>query len=419
MAARGVSDPIVYTPTEGDAEKIRALVAKGKYRNADAVIDKALSMLLTWESRNPIGTIMIMQSMMPFTPEQEDVIKMTMKKDERMKYFGETSSESADSEAKRHEVLAASDLDHKRVKDSLEEAKEYLGRWSPPDTDSAYDYDGYPLLFKLYSRFLPVRITMAVLANMLYEKKAGDVSLDTLRGSAYDIAEEIAAKLAKEEREWKVGRNKRLSTGLPTKAAASDKADVEKKAHAQKRFKDQYVGRVRKDREAKVSYADGAPAALGLVTIFGEGGRQRVTLTDAGRRFCLLDNPILRGEYKVGSSLSDEESEFIERELLSRLPLEHAFAKGAVKAVKRAGRGGADTKVLDNIFSKEARLYAKKNPEKAKKFGIDGVGGRGADARIVGWRVATMGRLAELGIVEWQVVKGGESRFQQGSRGLG
>lgn len=413
-----MSDPIAYAPTEVDAERIRALVAKGKYRNTDAVIDKALSMLLTWESKNPFGTIMIMQSMMPFTPEQEQVIKMTMKKDERMKYFGETSDESADNEAKRHEVLAISDLDHERVKDNLEEAREYLGQWSPPDTDSAYDYDGYPLLFKLYSRFLPVKITMAVLANMLYEKKSSDVSLDSLRGSAYDIAEEIAAKLASEEREWKVRRNKRVSTGLPTKAAASDKAEIEKKAHAQKRFKDQYVGRVRKDREAKVSYADGAPAALGLVTMFEEGGAQRVTLTDAGRRFCMLDNPIVRGEYKVGSSLSNEESDFIGRELLTRLPLEDAFARSAVKAVKRAGADGASTKVLDNVFSKEARIYAKKNPEKAKKFGIEGGNGGGTNARIVGWRVATMGRLAELGIVEWRVLKGGESRFLQGNRGI-
>ncbi len=396
-----------------DAKRIRELVVGGRYSSTGAFIDRAVSILLAWESEQPQDTIRIMQSMMPFTPEQEEFLKEKMKDDERMKDFGETGGE----ESARHAVLGISDLDHRRVRQNMEKAAEFMRGLATPEPAESYGYDGYPLLFKMYSRFLPVRITMAVLANMLYERGEDRVPLDDLRGAAYDIAEEIGGRLVEGERKSGIGRNKRVSTGLPTKAADDSQAGVEKKAHVQKRFKDQYVGRVRRDRAAGTGHADGAPAALGLVTMFEENGRVAVALTDAGRRFCMLDNPVVSGEYGGGRALGDEEAAFILGELLPRLPLEHALAGAAVGAAERAGPEGITTPELDRIFLKEARAFAKKNPEAGGRLGLEGLDKEATSARIVGWRVATMGRLAELGAVEWSVKKDGSSVFHPGKGG--
>ena len=404
-----------YAPMAADAKRIRELILGGRYHSTGAFIDKAISKLLAWESEQPQDTIRIMQSMMPFTPEQEEFLKEKMKDAERMKDFGESGGE----ESARHAALGISDLDHRRMRQNLEKASEHMKGWMPPEPPVAYGYDGYPLLFKMYSRFLPVRITMAVLANMLYEGNVDRVGLDALRGAAYDIAEEIGARLVENEKKNAIGRNKRVSTGLPTKAADDSQAGVEKKAHVQKRFKDQYVGRVRKDRVAGTGHADGAPAALGLVTIFEQDGAAAVTLTDAGRRFCMLDNPVISGEYSGGRALGDEEAAFILAELLPRLPLEHAFAGAAVRAAERSGSEGVTTPELDRIFLKEARAFAKKNPNEGGRLGLDGLDKETTSARIVGWRVATMGRLAELGAVEWSVKKDGSSVFHPGGGGRG
>ena len=402
-----------YAPMAADAKRIRELVVGGRYHSTSAFIDKAVSILLAWESEQPQDTIRIMQSMMPFTPEQEEFLKEKMKDAERKKDFGETGGE----ESARHAVLGISDLDHRRVRQNLEKAAERMREWAPPEPTATYGYDGHPLLFKMYSRFLPVRITMAVLANMLYESGGDHVGLDSLRGAAYDIAEEIGVRLVENEKKNNVGRNKRVSTGLPTKAADDSQAGVEKKAHVQKRFKDQYVGRVRRDRVARTGHADGAPAALGLVTMFEKNGRVEVTLTDAGRRFCMLENPVVSGEYAGGGALGDEEAAFILDELLPRLPLEHAFASAAVGAAERAGPEGATTPELDRVFLKEAKSFAKKHPEAGGRLGLEGLDKEATNARIVGWRVATMGRLAELGAVEWSVKKDGSSVFHPGKDG--
>ena len=404
-----------YRPMAVDAKRIRELVIEGRYPNSSDFIDRAVRLLLAWESEQPQDTIRIMWSMMPFTPEQEEFLKVKMKDDERRKDFGESGGE----EATRHAVLGISDLDHKRVRESLDRVAERMKDWEAPEPAGAHEYDGYPLLFKMYSRFLPVRITMAVLANMLYESGGDHVRLDSLRGAAYDIAEEIGVHLVDNERKNGIGRNKRVSTGLPTKAADDSQAGVEKKAHRQKRFKDQYVGRVRKDREKGAGYADGAPAALGLLTMFEKDGKIAVTLTNAGRRFCMLDNPVVRGEYGGGKALGDEEAAFILNELLPRLPLEHAFASAAIKATKKAGPEGVTTPELDKIFLKEAKALARKNPEAGGKLGIDRLDKKMLDSRIVGWRVATMGRLAELGAVEWRVGKDGASVFYPVKGGQG
>ena len=404
---------IVYRPMSDAASKIRRLVENERYRSTDAFIDTAVKILLAWESDRPEDTTMIMQSMMPFTPEQDKFLKHKMKDTERRKDFGESGEE----ESARHAALGISDLDHERVRQNLGKAAECMEGWTAPEPAGTYEYDGYPLLFKMYSRFLPVRITMAVLANMLYERGGDHVELDELRGAAYDIAAEIGGRLVENERKDGVGRNKRISTGLPTKAADDSQAGVEKKAHVQKRFKDQYVGRVRKDRAAGKEYADGAPAALGLVSIFEKNGETVVSPTDAGRRLCMLDNPVLGGEYGGGRALGDEEAAFILGELLPRLPLERAFADAAIGAVKRAGPDGATTKELNRVFLREARAFTKRHPKAGGMLGFEGLDKEMEDARIVGWRVATMGRLAELGAVEWGVKKDGTSVFHPGKGG--
>ena len=82
-------------------------------------------------------------------------------------------------------------------------------------------------------------------------------------------------------------------------------------------------------------------------------------------------------------------------------------------------------KILDQEIIKANNEFVKSNPEISKQFDfqpikyeIDGNSGENTidktDAKYVeGWRVATMGRLAELGQVEWDIEAGsGKSIFK-------
>jgi len=400
---------ISYQPLEKQSEKIWNLVKQERYRNPDAVIDTALNILLAWESDRPEDTMKIMQTMMPFTQEQEKFMKVTMKEDQRDKHFGKAEIESAKEEAEMQKLLAISDYDHLRIQNNLELAREFVSQMDIARPKNVIEYDGYPLLFHFYSRFFPVKVVICVLANMLYEKNRAAVRFSDLRTASYDIAEEISGRLVEAERAKDVPRNKKISTGLPKKGR--DGEDIEKIAHSQKRFKDQYVGKIRRERATKKAYVEGAPSALGLICVFEEDGTEHVTLTESGRRFYLMSNPIIKGDY-MENALTKEECGYILEELVPRLRLENIFVDAAVRTIRKAGAAKI-TDELDMEFLKAFRKFSSANRSDSKRFGFDATlaSDEMARSRITAYRVATMGRLAELRVVEWEINKKGESEF--------
>jgi len=225
---------------------------------------------------------------------------------------------------------------------------------------------------------------------------------------AFDIAEEYSQILRKYEKENLVPRNERISTGLPR----YDKNwSDERKARVQKRFKDQYVGITRESRKTKVESFEGILAALGLVYITREKKDLFISLTKDGKDFCLTSNAIWEGLSEP--ALMSDESKFIIERLIPKLELEEIFMNVAAETVDKYSTDPIlhqekTTVVLDEVFYRVFKEYEQKNPEKAEQyqFGIKSIKDEDTMRKIRGWRVATMGRLAEIGIVEWSTESG-------------
>lgn len=399
---------IRYQPLKDNAEKIWSLVEKGRYRSPDTFIDNAVKLLLAWESERPEDSIKIMQSMMPFTPEQETLMQTMMKEEERKRYFGKSEIELAVDEAEKQKTKSYSDYDHIIMRNNFEKAKKFIAKIEISKPEHTIDYDGYPLFFRFYSRFFPVKIVVSVLANMMYEKNQTSVKLSELRSTAYDIAEEIAGNLIQIETENDIPRNKKTSTGLPKKGI--DEEDIVKRAQVQKRFKDQFVGRTRKNKEEQKVFVEGAPSALGLVYVFEQNGEEYITLTEKGRKFYTMPNLIIGGHYKE-NSLTNEESKFILEELIPSLKLEKIFIDIATKTIKQSKTEKTD--VLDREFLKAFKKYSSDNKSDAIRFGFDVTlsSKEITKSKITAYRVATMGRLTELHVVNWEIDEKGESVF--------
>ena len=394
--------------------KIRELVENGRYRNPDDFIRSAIELLLTWESPHPEECFDLLRSLMPFSAEQEAFLKRSMFRHILQEQFGELQIDREMDESQKQEVLALSDDDYLNLRHSMPQVMEHARSLRITEPENAIPYDRYPLLLGFYSRILPVKIVLAVLGNLLKRDKTASVEISELRTHAYDIAEEISIILSDYEKRNSIPRNRKMSTGLPKKG--NDEEDREKITMAQKRFKDQYVGKVRRSRITKKEYFEGALSALGLAYATHADGRTLVSLTELGKRFLLMENLIIQGRYAQGS-LTGEESEFVLNELIPQRDLEKRFVDAAISVVRNFGdntdEGGTKmTHVLNSEIRRIAEEYAIKNPELVRTHNISTLDHPSeAERKITQWRVATMGRLAELGAVRWTIDSKGDSVY--------
>ncbi|ABK77096.1 hypothetical protein CENSYa_0462 [Cenarchaeum symbiosum A] len=375
-----------YIPLSEDAAKIDRLVKKQRFRNTEAFIDRAVKILLAWEL-DPESSLNIIQGY-PLTAEQKTLVNKIWKPQEYERVFGEPEAGA-----------------HATLREGLGETVTYLKGLKLHGPENPIEYDSYPMLFRFYSRFAPVKIAMAVLAEMLYKGNAESVELEALRDRAFEVASALAADIVEYEKSKGIKRTRKVSTGLPK--AAGDDPDV--MVAVKRRFKDHYVGRIRKDRRTKERHFEGAPAALGLARAAEEDGAYRVYLTEEGRKFCMMENPILSGEYS--RALSGEESAFITG-MIRRLPLEGRLFDVALEAVKGHTEGPV-TELLDERFRETIVSYQREHPEEAKRHNINLESHTVEESAkmVEGWRVATMGRLSELGLISWEIDSQGKSVF--------
>ncbi|RNJ79582.1 MAG: hypothetical protein D9C04_04195 [Nitrosopumilus sp. B06] len=413
-----------YKPLGSHARKIKDLVDGGRYRTEDEFVRMAIEILLDWESDHPEECMDRMKAMRPFTREQERFMEKTMNAEERKKQFGEFESDRLKSENIIQEKLAERDDNYLLLQKNLNKTEEYFRKMTITRPQNEIPYNGYPRLSSFYSRFLPVKIVISVLAYRLAEDKTTRIELNEIRARAYDIAEELAGVLTKTEAENNIPRNKKMSTGLPKKGMVEN--DKEKMATAQKRFKDQFVGKVRKSRTTKKNHFDSALSALGLVYVFEDDGRMFITLTELGQKFAMLKNPVISGDYKNGP-FTKEESEFILKELIPKLELEKKFVDAVVDVIRDleknniSGTSESDHEKISPMLN-DAIVNAMKDYEKGASeimttydIRLD-LKNDESGRKLNQWRLATMGRLAELGVVDWEINEKGDSVYSLRSR---
>ena len=415
-----MEEKIIYSVLEMHARRVRELVENKKYKSPEDFLKNAIEILLTWESQYPQECMELMKTLMPFSPEQEKFMKMSMNPKEVKKHYGDLEIDRDQNESTRQKELALTDDDHLKLRDNFQHTKKYIKALKITQPKNIIPYDEFPLLSGFYSRFLPVKIVLTTLGHILEQNKDDKAELQDLRVQAYDIAEEIAEKLSKYENERDTPRNQKKSTGLPKKG--KEDKDEEKIAMAQKRFKDQFVGKVRKSRITKKDHFEGALSALGLANAFEDNDKLYISLTELGRQFLLMDNPIAEGDY-TQDPLTSDESNFILQKLIPQRELEKKFIDTALSVIKKLQKELTQNKIkkdyekitylLDSEIKKTAIKYIKENPNAQKSYNLNHLedNTETVQRKITQWRLATMGRLAELKVVNWKINDKGDSEY--------
>jgi len=274
-----------------------------------------------------------------------------------------------------------------------------------PPQESEIHPEKQDLIWSFYNRFFPVKVVVYQLARLISPTKPW-IELGELQEAAFIFAESVSAKLKANEQDFQLSRNKKLSTGLPSPKyeiygyKGNMRRQKEAKFQSSKlRFMEQIVGKpIKKDPPS----FKGACFSLGLIAVRFAGDTCKVSLTKLGKEFALIKNPIIAQE-KFERALSKEETEFILEKIIPKFDLENRIVKKIIISLKKRELSSNEIDVIfeeekmKHFESLEGELSSKRKNEIKQS--------------IVQERVATMGRLSELQVVNWEIDKEGKSIY--------
>ncbi|MGY5149572.1 MAG: hypothetical protein ACW9W3_05875 [Candidatus Nitrosopumilus sp. bin_68KS] len=344
-------------------EKMESLVKQEKYHDIYQFIKIALNNQIQEESANP---------------EQNPI----------------SENDSLTSQIRKHIVESQQDLLRSISDIPLEKSQ------IPPPVQS--------IIWSFYNRLFPVKIIVHQLAIMMGTQNTW-IELSQLHDTAYAFAESLSSKLREYEESHNLVRNQKISTGLPTpmseinKGRGFQRQKIQSKVIASKiRFIEHFIGKL--TSKSSPFEFKGACFELGLVGVKVEGNTCLVSLTDLGRDFALLENPILDNDQYDGV-FSDDESDFIVEKIIPQFKLENIIVTKILEGISEKNQLVADD--IDKIFETEYLQYHKKEkPKKPKEL-------ESFEKEMVRIRVATMGRLSELNKVKWIIDKAGKSIYSK------
>ena len=231
------------------------------------------------------------------------------------------------------------------------------------------------------------------------------VELGEFRVTAYDIAEEFAWDVRNHEQREKLDRTKRLSTGFPKPLPDPNK---ETARLVEKRFKDKYAANIRKNTKSGEYHLDGALAALGLITVKKYQSEHYVTMTDLGKEFYLLDNPQFNPNEEKFIAFYPDEVGFIRGKLIPQRELEDELCDIALHTVEEYNENDGEMEdqvtKLNGWFEVTIQGYID-DPNSGQSIHKERLAKDIVDDKkmIEACRVATMGRLSELGLIKWKI----------------
>ena len=254
------------------------------------------------------------------------------------------------------------------------------------------------LIWSFYTRFFPVKVIVRKLITMLSPNKKW-LELSEAQEEVFSYAEEISDTLKTYEDERDLPRNKKLSTGLPTPRTelkglrGGKKKKKESKLIAGKiRFQEQFLGRA--VRKGDTFNFIGACFEMGLIRVKFEGDECLITLSDKGSEFALMENPILDNEYYY-SQFSKEEVHFILNYIIPRFKLENKIVGEILNVIKNRDLTADE---IETIFKEEKEKHFQRSIQDQKTK-------EKLWSTLTQERVATMGRLSELHLVNWNIDK--------------
>ena len=419
--------------------KINQLVEANpdRFRDVDDFIFRAIDVYLAWE-KNPVKVIDKLTDMEPtmlqFAFMQSMVEPAVLKQiypgypekyGRKWKEFLDSipATDKTTNESEVTQQTFATDNEFENVQTNLDITKEFIKQINFNEiSKEGYDeikFDGWPLLFTHYSRLLPVKIAISLLGNMMREQKSPVINFNDFRARAYELAEEISKKLIVYEKENKKTREEKISTGLPRPSIISEV--TAKQALAEQRYKDRYFGKLKRSQDTGETTFEGALMALGIIKIFAKKKDVLITLTDLGKKFYLLDNPIINGTNFP--AFSNEEREFLVTKIIPNRPLETKLIKTATEIITYEDALSSEiTDTLDTEFENTLKNFVKKSNDKkfTDKIQSDIIdktdelrqNNEGKQTPVEACRIATMGRLTELGVVSWDINKEGKSEYE-------
>jgi len=180
--------------------------------------------------------------------------------------------------------------------------------------------------------------------------------------------------------------------------------------------------------------------ALGLVRVFARNKKAKITLSELGKKFCLFENPMFKGS--LNTSLSKDECAILSTKCIPQRPLELKIIQNVINIIKETEHGKAQvipceldevctTAILEYVKSKDAKWENKIKVEIIDRTERLDANNKSMIARkdvstsdeerreidkeirqtpIEAIRIATMGRMSELGIVKWSI-EGGRSEY--------
>jgi len=178
----------------------------------------------------------------------------------------------------------------------------------PKDRDSL-------LLFSQYYRFLPLKTVLLELAAETAETN-DSTTLDKFRDHISEAVIPIRDALVEWEEANDVSKQDRFSTGFPNR----DASDIDR---TMRRYLHHYVGRYKPEKGKPSGFGHD----LGFVSIHADASNtSQIALTDDGRTFAALTNPVLSaGPSTETSALATDEREFLVAHLRANLGLEYEF----------------------------------------------------------------------------------------------
>lgn len=175
------------------------------------------------------------------------------------------------------------------------------------------------ILWALYNRIFPIKISLRVLLNILKSdpNQDGYIDLARVQDTAAEEAQRLRRELVRVDKKSHRMPGEKLSTGLPRAAERS-----------RDRFKLHFVGSVNSKNSL-----EGAPAILRFVNIRkNEEGLSQIGITEAGLQFAIMKNPVLdKSDYT--HVLSKEESDFYLKHISNNLKEEYFLSIDVLKAI--------------------------------------------------------------------------------------
>jgi hypothetical protein len=215
-------------------------------------------------------------------------------------------------------------------------AKMVRGEGSPPPCKAAPDHDANDRIFGQVNRLFPLKLACRWLATASGTEGKWP-KYDTISDRMADDAATVGSLMEQWDKQANRKRDEQLSTGLPRRGNSSSRD----------RFLSQFVARVTRGGEIY----PGAICQYELAKFVDSA----IVLTEPGLAFAQIDSPILDAkDKKTPTPLSENETDFLVRHVLSRVPSERNDMKIILTAVQEGKTTPSDlTTTVRSKFPRE------------------------------------------------------------------